>query len=132
MTPALQRLALALWLGGGLAVLYGTRGIFAAARTRQEAGLFAGAVLRSFRWLQLAALLLWFASLRAARIPSAVAALCTVLSFPVDARLHRMRELDPADPRRKSFGPLHGLSVLLLIAQVLAAALGLLLAPPAQ
>ena len=129
MTPGLQRLALALWLGGGLAVPYGTRAIFAAARTRQEAGLFAGAVLRGYHWLQLAALLLWFASLGAARLPSAAAALCTVLSFPVDARLHRMRDLEPADPRRKGFGPLHGLSVLLLIAQVLAAAAGLLLSP---
>ena len=127
MASSLQKLALAIWLGGGLAVLYGTRGIFAVASTRREAGVFAAAVLRSFRWLQLAALLLWFISVRAAHIASAAAALFTILEFPVDAGLHRMRDLDPADPRRKSFGPLHGVSVLLLVGQVLAAAAGLLL-----
>ena len=126
MAPGLQRLALAIWLGGGLAVLYGTRGIFSAAESPEQAGHFAGAVLRSFRFLQLAALVAWFVSLRAAHVASTLAALFTVVAFPVDARLHRMRAFDPTDPRRKSFGPLHGVSVLLLIGQVVAAAVGLL------
>lgn len=132
MAFGLQAFALAIWFGGGLAVLYGTRGIFRVAGSRQEAGIFAGAVLRNFRWLQIAAVAMWFAApffgtLGRTRFCSTLAALFTVLSWPVDARLHRMRDLDPADPLRKRWGVLHGISVLLLIGQVLAAGAGLIL-----
>ena len=46
---------LAIWFGGGLAVLFSTRAIFRAAETRAQGGLFSGAVLASFSRLRWAA-----------------------------------------------------------------------------
>ncbi|MGZ6126153.1 MAG: hypothetical protein ACXWLR_14390, partial [Myxococcales bacterium] len=53
MSLILLRFALAAWVGGGLAVVLGTRSIFRVASSRREGGLFSGAVLSSFfalRW----------------------------------------------------------------------------------
>ena len=52
MGPALRTLGLSLWFGGGLAVLFGTRALFAVAGTRRQGGLFSGALLQSFLWLR--------------------------------------------------------------------------------
>jgi len=48
----LLRFAVALGFGGGLATLFATRSIFAAAETREQGGRFSGAVLKSFLWLR--------------------------------------------------------------------------------
>jgi hypothetical protein len=139
MALSLQALALAIWFGGGLSVLYATRAIFALAPTRREAGQYSGAVLRSFRWLQAAAGLLFAAAAyqelpRPTRIAGQLALLLMVSSLLLDAPLRRLRAqmggstegLDADDPLRKRFGALHGISVLLLIGQVLCAGAGLI------
>ncbi len=131
MGSSLQGLALSLWFGGGLATLYGTRAIFAVADNRKQAGIFSGAILAAYRLLQGAAVVLFvaaaFAGLRRGeRIAGGVLVLFTVTGFLVDSRLRRLRReiggstegLDAADPRRKRWGALHGISVLLLVAQV--------------
>lgn len=137
MGAILLRFALSLWLGGGLAVLLGTRAIFRAAETRKQGGLFSGAVLASFfglRWIAVALTVAGWLFVRA--WPSywaAAAAVLTLAQAPVDASIRRFRDelggstegLGPDDPRRKRWGALHGASVSLLLAQVACAAIGL-------
>ena len=48
MNVILLRFALAIWVGGGLRRVSGTRSIFRAAETRRQGGVFSGAVLASF------------------------------------------------------------------------------------
>lgn len=132
------RFALALWFGGGLAVLFGTRSIFRAAETRRQGGLFSGAILASFLRLRWAALALTAAAWPLAR-PSPIwwataAAALTLAQAPLDSRIRALREqlggstegLAAGDPRRKRWGALHGASVLLLLAQIGCGAGGLL------
>ena len=140
MNAILLRFALAIWVGGGLAVLLGTRSIFRAAETRGQGGLFSGAVLRSFFELRWAAVALTAAAWAFSRTPAlwwaSAAAALTIVQAPLDARIRALREqlggstegLDASDPRRKRWGALHGGSVLLLLAQIACAAAGLVLA----
>lgn len=140
MASSLQALALSLWFGGGLSMLYGTRAIFAVADTRRQAGLFSGAILASYRLLQGAAVVLFAGAAlagldRGQRIAGAVLVLFTLVGFFVDYRLRLLRReiggstegLEAGDPRRKRFGALHGVSVLLLVAQVALAGIALVL-----
>lgn len=140
MGVILLRFALAVWAGGGLAVLLGTRSIFRAAATRREGGLFSGAVLSSFLGLRWAAVALTAIAWLFPRGPAlwwgTAAALLTAAHAPLDARVRALREelggstegLQASDPRRKRWGALHGASVLLLLAQIACAAVGLALA----
>jgi hypothetical protein len=141
MGVILLRFALAIWVGGGLAVVLGTRSIFRAAATRREGGLFSGAVLGSFFHLRWAAVALtaiaWLLARTQASWWAVAAAVLTVLHAPLDGRVRSLREqlggstegLDPADPRRKRWGALHGASVLLLLAQIACGAIGLAVLP---
>ena len=137
---SLRTLALALWFGGGLALLTGARAIFRVADSRKQGGLFSGAVLQSFFKLRLGGVGLALASfaLGARGLPSWLAlAACvfTLAALPLDRSLVKLRDelggstegLPAGDPRRKRFGALHGVSVLLLLAQVLCAGAGLAL-----
>jgi hypothetical protein len=140
MNVILLRFALAIWAGGGLAVVLGTRSIFRAAETRSQGGLFSGAVLGSFFRLRWAAVALTAAAWAFPRTPAlgwaTAAAALTIVHAPLDGRIRALREqlggstegLDAADPRRKRWGALHGASVLLLLAQIACAAVGLVLA----
>ena len=133
----LLRFALALWFGGGLATLFATRSIFAVAETRGQGGRFSGAVLSSFSWLRWAAVAMTAAAwlfVRGAPIWWASAAtLLTLVHALLDARIRAFRAqlggsiegLDALDPRRKRWGALHGASVLLLLAQIACAGVGL-------
>ena len=138
LARALLGSGLSLWLGGGLALLRGTSALFAAAPTRREGGVYSGALLASFRaWQALAVVLCGLGALLGARgaglLFAAAAALALVASLPADAALRKLRAqiggttegLPAGDPRRKTWGRLHGLSVLLLLAQVSAAGVGL-------
>ena len=129
---------LSLWLGGGLALLRGTRALFATAPTRREAGVYSGAVLASFRaWQALAiglcALGALFGASGAALLLGASAACAFLASLPLDASLRSLRAriggstegLPLDDPRRRTWGLLHAASVLLLLGQTGAAGLGL-------
>ena len=134
------RFALALWVGGGLAVVFGTRSIFRAAETRRQGGLFSGAVLGSFAKLRWAAVALtaiaWPLSRSAPLYWATAAAVLTLAHAPLDARIRALREqlggstegLAADDPRRKRWGALHGASIVLLLAQIASAAVGLALA----
>lgn len=136
----LLRFALALWFGGGLAVVLGTRAIFGAAETRRQGGHFSGAVLESFFPLRWAAVALtaiaWLWPRSAPTFWATAAALLTVLHGPLDARVRRLREelggstegLGEGDPRRKRWGALHGASVLMLLGQLACGAAGLVAA----
>jgi hypothetical protein len=140
MSVILLRFALAVWAGGGLTVVLGTRSIFRAASSRREGGLFSGAVLSAFSGLRWAAVALTAIAWLFPRLPAlwwaSAAALLTVAHAPLDARIRALRGelggstegLQPSDPRRKRWGALHGASVLLLLAQIACAAVGLALA----
>jgi hypothetical protein len=137
MGSILLRFALAMWLGGGLAVLFGTRAIFGAAESRRQGGLFSGAVLASFFRLRWAAAALtavaWLFVRGAPTYWATAAALLTLVHAPLDARIRAFREalggstegLAADDPKRRRWGALHGTSVLLLLAQILCAGAGL-------
>jgi hypothetical protein len=131
-------LGLALWLGGGLAALRSTRAIFALAPSRREGGVYSGAVLGSLRAWQAAGVALVTVGavlgVRGAGLKLGILAAAGFLaSLPVDAAVRELRSriggstdgLAQDDPRRKRWGRLHGASVLLLLAQALAAGLGL-------
>lgn len=140
MSPILLRFALALWFGGGLAVLLGTRSIFRSAADRRQGGIFSGAVLASFlslRWVAVALTAIACAFARPSpALWAAAAAVLTIVHAPLDLRIRALREqlggstegLAADDPRRKRWGALHGASVLLLLAQIACGAAGLLAA----
>jgi len=135
---ALRSLSLALWFGGGLATLFSTSAVFAKAESRKLAGDFAGAILsRTNRLRVLAALLFALSALLGASGPATwLGAGCLLLqaaAIPVDVATRRIRRelggavdaLAEGDPRRRRFGALHGLAMLLLVLQVLLGAAGL-------
>ncbi len=136
----LRSLALAVWFGGGLAMLLATRAIFARAGSRTLAGTISGEALLRFQLLRgLAAVLLGGSALLGARGLATLLGLgCILLQLAAslaDTRLRKLRTeiggstegLAEDDPRRKQFGMLHGVSVLLLLAQIALAAVALLL-----
>src|SRR6059058_4937505 len=129
---ALRSLSLALWFGGGLAIFFATSAVFAKAESRKLAGDFAGAILlRTNRLRILAALLFVLAAVLGASGPANwLGAGCLLLqaaAIPVDAATRRLRRaiggevdaLADSDPRRRRFGALHGIAMLLLLLQVL-------------
>lgn len=141
LAPGLRSLALAVWCGGGLAMLLATRAIFARAGSRVLAGAISGEALLRFQVLRgVAAVLLGASALLGARGTATLLGLGCILfqlaASPVDTRLRKLRGeiggstegLAEGDPRRKQFGVLHGVSVLLLLAQIALAAVALLLA----
>jgi hypothetical protein len=135
---ALRSLALAVWFAGGLATILATSAVFARAESRKVAGNLAGAILlRTNRLRVLAALSFALSAfLGAAGPPTWLGGGCLILeaaAIPVDVATRRVRRalggevdaLAPDDPRRRRFGALHGLAMLLLVLQVLLGAAGL-------
>lgn len=133
---ALRELALALWFGGGLAMLVATRAIFAGAPDRPLAGRISGLVLLRYQLPRgMAAVALGASALLGTRGSATLLGLFAIVlqlvAAPVDNKLRALRfdlaEAPPEDPRRRTFGALHGVSVLLLLAQIAAAGAGLAL-----
>jgi hypothetical protein len=129
---ALRALALAAWFGGGTATVLATSAVFARAESRKVAGDFAGAILLRTNLLRsVAALVFGLSALLGARGPATWLGggclLLQVAAIPVDAATRRIRRelggnvdaLAPEDPRRRRFGALHGIAMLLLLLQVL-------------
>jgi len=135
---ALRALALASWFGGGIATMLATSAVFARAESRKVAGDFAGAILRRTNLLRgaAAALLVVSALLGARGAATWFGAACVLLQLaavPVDAATRKLRRdlggnidaLAANDPRRRRFGALHGVAMLLLLLQIVAAAVGI-------
>lgn len=133
--PLAARLVGALWLGAGAFILLVAPAVFQAAGTPTNAANVVGAILSRWHYLALAApavlLLLEWRSARS-RIVAALFAgvLLAATQVVVDMRIRQIRidspvpisSLSRTDPLRRRFGLLHGVSSLLLIAEVLAAA----------
>lgn len=128
---AVRALALAIWFGGGIATVLATSAVFARAESRKVAGDLAGAILRRTNLLRgVAAIVFALAVLLGARGPATWLGVgCLVLqgvAIPVDAATRRIRRelggnvdaFAPEDPRRRRFGALHGVAMLLLVVQV--------------
>jgi hypothetical protein len=135
---ALRSLSLAVWFGGGIATTLATSAVFARAESRKAAGDLAGAILRrtnALRWI--ASVCFAIAAVEGARGPAtwfgAACLLLQVIALPVDLATRRIRRevggsidtLEAGDPRRRRFGALHGIAMLLLLLQVLVGAAGL-------
>jgi hypothetical protein len=138
---ALRALALAFWFGGGLGTLLATSAVFARAPERKLAGDLAGAILlRTGIVRSLMALVLLSAIVLGAAGPSiALGVACVLLQIAAvaaDLLTRRARRaasgsidtLPTGDPRRRRFAALHGVAMLLLLLQVVAAGAGLALA----
>jgi hypothetical protein len=130
----------ALWLGAGAFILIVAPAIFAAAGNPATAASVVGAVLTRWHYIALGApvLLLILEWRRARSIVIRimfVAVLFATAQAMLDLRIRTIRmqspvpisSLAPGDPVRRHFGILHGVSSLLLVAQVIAAALAAML-----
>ncbi len=141
---ALATLGFAQWLGGGIGTLLSTRAVFRHASGTPLAGQIAAEALRSLaRLIWVSTLLLAGAAALGMRGRPLSAWLCALALFAagelvVTPTLRRMREamggstenVPKEDPRRKRFGALHGVSMLLLLGQLVCAAAGLLTNSP--
>jgi hypothetical protein len=130
-----HRLIHALWLGSGAFILLSASAIFRAAGTPTVAADVVGAMLARWHYIALLApVALLVLGWRHAR-GRVVALLFTAvvlasLQVVTDVQIRAIRMLSPipissrlhSDPLRRRFGLLHGVSSILLIAQVLAAA----------
>jgi hypothetical protein len=119
----LRSLSLAVWFGSGIATVLATSAVFARAESRKAAGDIAGAILRRTNALRaVAAICFVLAALLGARGPATwLGGVCKMrrdLGGSVDA-------LEPGDPRRRRFGALHGIAMLLLLLQVMISGGGL-------
>jgi hypothetical protein len=132
---AITRLIQALWLGSGIFLLLTASAAFNAASNTTDAANVVGAVLTRWHYIALfAPLLLMFLEWRRSRPIMLVILFIAVLlaSFQalLDTRIRMIRgssyvpisSLPSDDPVRRQFGILHGMSSLLLIGQVIAAA----------
>ena len=132
LAASLRALALAVWFGGGIATVLATSAIFARAESRKVAGNFAGAILLRTNLLRsVAALVFGLAAILGARgVATWLGGGCLLLqvaAIPVDGATRRIRRelggnvdaLAAGDPRRRRFGALHGVAMLLLLLQVL-------------
>jgi hypothetical protein len=136
---ALRTLCLAFWFGGGIGAMLATTAIFRTARSRRDAGDLSGAVLRAAAIWRLAAAVPFLLTAAAPRGPGFWLGLAALVfagtEWLVDARVRALRAelggstegLAEGDPRRRRFGALHGVSVLLLLSHVLCAGAGVAL-----
>jgi hypothetical protein len=135
MRPVVQRLIAALWLGSAFFLMLAASAAFRAAPNPTAAADVVGAMLSRWHYIALAAPLLLFAlELQRARRLVLIAVFTGLLLAAgqvfVDLRIRTIRlssaapisSLDRNDPLRRHFGALHGMSMVLLLMQALAAA----------
>jgi hypothetical protein len=129
------KLLAALWFGAGAFILIAAAAIFRAAESPVIAANVVGAMLTRWHYLALLIPVALVFLLRDRARSIVMAALFTAIVLAsvqafVDLRIRQIRAstpiaisaLDRDDPLRRQFGMLHGLSSLLLVMQVLAAA----------
>lgn len=129
------KLLAALWFGAGAFILIAAAAIFRAAESPVIAANVVGAMLTRWHYLALLVPVALVFLLRNRARSIVLAALFTAIVLAsvqafVDLRIRQIRAstpiaisaLDRDDPLRRQFGMLHGLSSLLLVLQVLAAA----------
>ena len=129
------KLLAALWFGAGAFILIAAAAIFRAADSPTTAANVVGAMLTRWHYLALLIPVALVFLLRNRARSIVLAALFTAIILAsvqafVDLRIRQIRAstpvaisaLDRDDPLRRQFGMLHGLSSLLLVVQVLAAA----------
>ena len=137
---ALASFGLALWFGGGVGTLLSTRVVFANTSGTPMAGTLAAGLLKRYTWLASAALALligsWLLGLRGA-ITAAWAAggvLFLISELAIWPAVRRLRtamggsrdNVPKEDPRRRRFGMLHGVSMLLIFLELGCAAAAIL------
>ncbi|HEX8171853.1 MAG TPA: hypothetical protein VF824_15050 [Thermoanaerobaculia bacterium] len=135
-----RRLVAALWFGSAVFLMLAAVAAFRAAPTPTAAADVVGAMLARWHYIALIApLLLFLFALQRGRgiVLSFVLAGVFLASLQVftDIAIRRMRNnspvpissLDRGDPLRRKFGALHGLSMMLLVAQAIAAGLAVAL-----
>ncbi len=141
MTHILTRFVHALWLGSGaFLIVVAAPAAFRASPTSTAAADVVGAMLTRWHYLALAAPLALLAlEWRRARIHVLVIVFLAVIfaagQAMTDLRIRKIRatsatpisELSRQDPVRRQFGMLHGVSSLLLLAQVICAGAALAL-----
>jgi len=129
------RLIQAFWLGSGVFLMLTASAAFNAASNTTDAANVVGAVLTRWHYIALLApLLLMFLEWRRSRpvmlVILFIAVLFASLQGLLDTRIRMIRDSSAApisslsqdDPLRRQFGMLHGMSSMLLIGQVIAAA----------
>jgi len=132
---AITRLIQALWLGSGVFLLLTASAAFNAASNTTDAANVVGAVLTRWHYIALLApLLLMFLEWRRSRpimlVILFVAVMLASFQALLDTRIRMIRgsslvpisSLSSDDTVRRQFGILHGMSSILLIGQVVAAA----------
>jgi hypothetical protein len=130
----MQRLTAALWFGSAVFLMLSASAAFRAAGNTSVAADVVGALLTRWHYIALAAPLVLFAfELRSARpmivIVLFVAIVLAATQSFVDLRIRSIRQsspvaissLEPTDPLRRRFGALHGVSMMLLVAQTIIA-----------
>jgi len=130
----LQRLIAALWLGSAFFLMLAASAAFRAAPNPTAAADVVGAMLTRWHYIAIAAPLVLFAiELRRVRrgvlIVLFIALLLAAAQSFVDLRIRTIRfaspvpisSLAPDDPVRRNFGALHGVSMMLLLLQAIAA-----------
>lgn len=128
----LARLLLSVWLGGGLFLAFvAAPAAFSAASTRDSAATIVGTMLSRWHWIAVLAPLVMLLSGRFRRkwplVLIVVAVVLANAQWLVDNRIQDLRasvegsisELDETDSVRRRFGALHGVSMTLMLGQLL-------------
>ncbi|HUP43927.1 MAG TPA: hypothetical protein VM779_00285 [Thermoanaerobaculia bacterium] len=128
----------AIWLGSGIFLLLAAQAAFKVASSPTAAASYVGALLDRWHYIALAApiallVLEWKRARASVLLIIFAGVLFAATQVAVDLRIRAIRatspvpisELSRQDPIRRTFGRLHGISTLLLLAQIAAAAAAL-------
>ncbi len=134
----IARFVHAIWLGSGIFLILAAQAAFRAAPNSTVAAAVVGAMLSRWHYIALAAPLAllaleWRRARTAVLIIIFAGVVFAAAQAMVDLRIRSIRmssaipmsELSRQDPVRRQFGRLHGLSMLLLLMQVIAAGVAL-------
>lgn len=124
----------AIWLGSGIFLILAAQAAFKVAASPTAAAAFVGALLGRWHYIALAApiallVLEWKRARSVVLVIIFAGVVFAALQVMVDLRIRSIRarspvpisELSRQDPVRRQFGMLHGVSTLLLFAQIIAA-----------